>query len=492
MRSSGILMHISSLPSPYGIGALGKSAYDFVDFAAAAKQSYWQILPLGPTGLGDSPYQSFSTFAGNPYFIDLDLLCDDGLLERDDIKKIRWRRRKTKVHYPALYRRRFDVLLSAYARFSETANPGFGEFCESEKIWLDEYALFMAIKNAHGDVSWHEWDEPYKKRDKKTLGEFRKDHGGEIDFWKFTQFIFDRQWRALKDYANQKGIKIIGDMPIYVADDSADVWANPELFMLGKDLVPTVVSGCPPDYFSDDGQLWGNPIYNWAVMKRQKYRWWTERLKKEFERCDAVRLDHFRGFESYYVLDYGAKTARDGRWVKGPGQGLFDTIKKELGDVEIIAENLGLLTCEVRDFHNSVGYPGMRVLQFGFESDDRNNENMPHNIDSNNVVYAGTHDNPTVREWYRRLSRWDRKFCKNYIGETGSTRDFVWAFIEQVHSTAADISIISMQDYLGLGARARMNRPSTTGRNWQWRAKPGDFDPKLSSKIATVTELYLR
>ncbi len=491
MRASGILMHISSLPSPYGIGTMGKAAYAFVDFLKAAKQTYWQILPLGPTSLGDSPYQSFSSHAGNPYFIDLDMLCDAGFLQPNEVRTRNWGVSPAKVDYATLYENRFHVLRIAFARFCDAPKPGYRSFCRREAGWLDDYALFMALKQAHGDVTWHDWPTAYRQRDAKAIQSFAKAHEQDITFWKFLQFQFDQQWSALKAYANQNGIRVIGDLPIYVADDSADVWANPDLFDLDADLCPNLVAGCPPDGFTKTGQLWGNPVYNWKEMKRQHYRWWIDRLRKSLALCDLVRIDHFRGLESYYALPHGAKTAEHGIWKKGPGRDLFRAIHAALGDVDLIAENLGLLTPAVRKLHLDTGYPGMRVLQFAFGAHDVHNENLPHNIEPNNIVYAGTHDNPTIAQWIDGLSEQDRVFCLEYMHRS-DTVDFIWDFIQMVHATRGEVSIITMQDYLELGAEARMNLPATIGGNWEWRAKPGECSRALAKKIAHVTKLYER
>lgn len=493
MRQSGILLHITSLPSPYGIGTFGKAAYAFVDFLRNAKQTYWQILPLGMTSYGDSPYQSFSTFAGNPYFIDLDLLCKEGLLKTADYRRLQWGNCLTHIDYEIIYKQRYAVLQIAYQRFIKQLEkqPEYLAFCKAEQDWLDDYAVFMAVKAMHGGISWHDWEAPYQTRDQKTMTAFRKTHKEKIDFWKFLQFQFFRQWFALKKYANDNGIFIIGDLPIYVADDSVDVWANPELFDLSEDLQPRVVAGCPPDGFTKNGQLWGNPVYNWHEMKKNNYSWWIERIRKNAALCDMIRLDHFRGFENYYVIPRGAETAEHGKWKKGPGFAMFDAVRSALGDVNIIAENLGMLTPRVRKLHRQTGYPGMRVLQFGFGADDVQNENLPHNISENNVAYAGTHDNPTILQWLHQMNPRDKAFCLDYMN-VEDERDFVWKFIKLVHSTRAHISMITMQDYLELGASARMNCPATTQNNWQWRAARKDFNKRLCKRIAHITALYGR
>lgn len=491
MRSSGILMHISSLPSPYGIGTFGREAYAFVDFLEKADQSYWQILPLGCTSYGDSPYQSFSTFAGNPYFIDLDTLRDEGLLQASEYADIPWGKEPGRVDYTALHSHRFSVLRRAFARFN-IDNADFRYFCEKEASWLYDFARFMALKSLHKDHSWHRWEKPYRTRDKAALSAFETAHADDIEFWLFVQYKFFQQWYRVKDYANQSGIRIVGDLPIYVADDSADVWANPTLFDLDKNLRPSFVAGVPPDAFSADGQLWGNPVYDWAEMRAQDYRWWVERMRMASSIYDVVRLDHFRGFESYYTLPFSAKNAVNGIWKDGPGIELFQSLQNELGGIEIIAENLGYLTPGVRLLHEATGYPGMNVLQFAFAAGDYQNENLPHNIGPNNVAYAGTHDNDTVAGWLASLSPQDRDYCLEYMN-LSSEEDFVWKFMKLALATPATLAVLTMQDCLDLGSEARMNIPSTLFGNWQWRALPGDTaDDALAARIADITRLYGR
>ena len=489
MRSSGILLHISSLPSPYGIGTFGKAAYEFVDFLKNAGQVYWQILPLGPTGYGNSPYQSYSAFAGNPYFIDLDMLCDEGLLTTDECSAIRWVRKARRVDYDALCEHRLPVLRLAYARFG--ADSGYSVFCKKEAYWLDGYALFMAIKQTQSGASWDEWEAGLKNRKKRVLADFCRENITEIEFWRFLQYQFHKQWARLKGYANQCGIKIFGDLPIYVSYDSADVWENTQLFVLDKNLKPTLVAGCPPDAYTETGQLWGNPVYNWGEVKKGGYRWWITRMKKQAELCDAVRLDHFRGYESFYAIPSKDKTAENGSWITGPGIELFKQLDKQVRGMEIIAENLGVLTPEVYALHEAAGYHGMRLLHFGFDAQKPDSEHLPHNIEANNVVYTGTHDNMTTKQWFWSLSRKDRKYCLRYMGcVTGY--DFVWRFIRLALSARAKLAVIAMQDYLILGAKARMNCPGTVRNNWQWRAKRSDFTPKLAEKINSTVSQFGR
>lgn len=490
MRKSGLLMHISSLPSPYGIGSFGREAYDFVDFLKKSGQSYWQILPLGCTGYGDSPYQSFSTFAGNPYFIDLDMLRDDGLLEQGEYTAVNWGADSRFVNYGALYENRLAILRRAHSRFNDD-NADFRYFCEREAFWLYDFALFMALKSLHSDAPWHSWEAAYQQRQTAALSDLESQHAADVSFWLFVQYKFFQQWFWLKDYANQNGIQIIGDLPIYVADDSADTWANPTLFDLDDNGRPNFVAGVPPDAFSADGQLWGNPLYNWDEMAAHDYRWWVERLRMAFSVYDLTRLDHFRGFESYYALPHDAPNAVHGVWKDGPGIEFFQVIREQLGDVKIIAENLGYLTPAVRVLHEETGFPGMNVLHFAFGADDYQNENLPHNIHPHTIAYAGTHDNDTTAGWLSSLSARDKDYCLDYMN-LDDEQDFVWHFIKLVLSTSANLAVLTMQDCLGLGSEARMNRPATLTDNWHWRAQPGDFSDDLARRIAHITHLYGR
>lgn len=490
MRTSGLLLSVSSLPSPYGIGAFGAAAYRFVDFLVEARQSHWQILPLGCTGYADSPYQSFSTFAGNPYFIDLDLLCDEGLLTPNECSGVDWGGDARRVDYGALHEHRFNVLYLAYGRFDKTSDA-FKDFCDKQAYWLDDFALFMALKHAQGGVSWQQWPQPYRLRQPKEMAGFAARHTDEIGFWRFTQFQFFKQWHRLKAYANRRGVTLIGDLPIYVADDSADVWANPALFALDDDRRPLLVAGVPPDAFSADGQLWGNPVYNWDEMARRGYDWWIARMRMACDTCDIVRLDHFRGVEQYYVLPAGAANAVGGSWRQGPGMALFEALQAALGPLPLIAENLGYLTHGTRQLHDDSGYPGMRVLQFGFSAGDHDNENLPHNVGVNNVVYAGTHDNDTTAGWLAALPPADRAHLLDYLGIRDGA-GLVWQLLRAVLATHARCAVLTMQDCLQLGPEARMNTPSTLDGNWQWRALDSDFDPTLAKRLAQMTQLYGR
>ncbi|MCB2288676.1 4-alpha-glucanotransferase [Clostridium sp. CS001] len=489
-RSSGILMHITSLPSQYGIGTFGREAYEFVDFLVKAGQKYWQILPLGSTGFGDSPYQSFSAFAGNPYFIDLDFLNKEGLLKKEDYNTLDFGDNPEKVEYEKIFNNRMHVLRIAFNKSKGRYKFKIEKFKEEHSHWLEDYALYMAIKYKFGLISWQHWDNDIKLREKKALKRYKEQLREEIDFWVFLQYLFFKQYKDLKQYANSNGIKIIGDIPIYVAEDSADTWANSEIFLLDEAKKPTVVSGCPPDAFSETGQLWGNPIYNWEVLEGQGYKWWIERIRANSKLYDVTRIDHFRGFESYWEIPYGDENAVKGTWVKGPGIKLFDAIKGALGKINIIAEDLGFLTEKVIDFRIKSGYPGMKVLQFAFDSKEES-DYLPHNYDKNCVVYTGTHDNDTVNGWLKNTNVQDVAFASEYLRlneEEGEN----WGFISGALSSVGVLAVAQMQDYLGLGEEARMNIPSTLGGNWQWRVKKEALSDDLSEKICKVTKIYGR
>ena len=492
MRASGVLMHISSLPSDYGIGTLGKAAYNFVDFLYEAKQTYWQILPICPTSYGDSPYQSFSTHAGNPYFIDLDMLYEDGLLKKSDYSKIKWDYEKGKVDYANLYEKRFPVLRKAFENFRNTDLTAFNKFLEENDSWISNYGLFMSIKASFSGKPWLEWEDGLKKRDPHSLWIFKSSHEDDVMFWEFLQFKFFEQWFKLKEYANSKGIKIIGDIPIYVAMDSADVWVYFDLFDLDEELAPKTVAGCPPDAFSETGQLWGNPIYNWNRHKETDYSWWIDRLKASMQFFDKVRIDHFRGFDEYYAIPYGDETAENGEWKKGPGTEFFDFLKTKFEKLPIIAEDLGLLTPSVLQMLSESGFPGMKVLEFAFDPDESSCY-LPYNYDKNCVVYIGTHDNDTLIGWKNSIDKRTLEFCRKYLMiDSDNDSDFVWSFIKSAFACVGDTVIIQMQDYLELGTEARMNTPSTSMGNWCWRASKRDFTKKLAAKIADITDTYGR
>lgn len=490
MRRSGILMAVSSIPSKYGIGAFSKEAYAFVDFLAAAGQKLWQILPLGPTGYGDSPYQSFSTFAGNPYFIDLEALIAEGWLTKKDCEGFDFGDDEAYVDYEKIYLARFSVLRLAFENSRIEQNDEFLKFCEENAYWLADYALYMAVKNSFDGKSWTEWDEDIKLRKEAALSHYRKLYAQEILFYEFQQFLFAKQWQALKAYANEKKIKIVGDIPIYVALDSADTWANPELFQLDETCTPTAVAGCPPDAFSATGQLWGNPLYRWEYHKETGYKWWIRRIAHCYKLYDIVRIDHFRGFDEYYSIPYGDPTAEFGKWEQGPGYEIFKALKLALGRIEVIAEDLGFLTPSVIKLVKKTGYPGMKVLQFAFDSREES-DYLPHNYTQNCVVYTGTHDNETTAGWFESCDRRDRNFAKRYLNIRGK-KDIHWTFIRAALSSVADTAVIPMQDYLGLLNEARMNTPSTLGNNWKWRMAPDACTPELAQQIYTMVKLYGR
>ncbi len=488
MRESGILMHISSLPSPYGIGTLGKAAYEFVDFLKAAHQHYWQVLPVNPTSYGDSPYQSPSAFAGNPYFIDLDLLCEEGLLERREIENYFFGENPACVDYGRIFENRYPVLRTAFARFEPDGE--YQAFVEKNSDWLSDYALYMAVKEHNHFKCWLYWDEDIRMREPDAVKEYREKLSRNIEFYQFLQYEFYKQWANLKRYANENGIKLIGDMPIYVALDSSEVWTEGELFLLDENKFPIKVAGCPPDAFAPKGQLWGNPLYDWERMQKEGYAWWIRRISMAMELYDMVRIDHFRGFESYYTIAYGREDATEGTWEKGPGIELFDAVKRALGDVNIIAEDLGFLTPQVHTMLEESGYPGMKVLQFAFDPYD-DSEYLPHNYTRRCIAYTGTHDNDTILGWYDSANPEERRFASEYL-HADRRVDFPDAFIRCVMSSVSDIVIVPIQDYLGLGSQARMNTPSTLGGNWTFRVRRQQLGEDVLWRIAQITSVYRR
>lgn len=489
MRTSGILMHITSLPGPYGVGTMGKQAYAFVDFLKEAGQSVWQILPLTPTGYGDSPYQSCSTYAGNHYLIDLPTLVEEGLLKREELEEIQWCSREEKADFGLLYRSRLKVLRLAYGRF--TPGEKYVRFCRDNESWLPEFALFMALKDHFGGKPWYDWDAPLKLREPEALSRAKAERKEDIGFYCFVQYLFDIQWRALRSYAKKSGIRIVGDVPIYVPLDSADVWSSPELFQLDEDRNPTAVAGCPPDAFSADGQLWGNPLYRWDVHKKENYAWWIRRLAAAGERYDVVRMDHFRGFEAYWSVPYGDKTAKNGKWIKGPGMDFLNAVRAALPNLDMIAEDLGFLTQEVLDLRDASGYPGMKVLQFAFDSREPSNY-LPHTYERNTVCYTGTHDNMTTRQWLETGTEEMVRYASDYMRLT-EEEGMAWGVIRTAMSSVSDLCVIPMQDYLNLGGEARMNFPGTlSDSNWTWRAKDGMITKSLAKKIREITGLYDR
>ena len=490
MRRSGILLPISSLPSRYGIGTFSKEAYEFIDFLKNAGQSFWQILPLGPTGYGDSPYQSFSTFAGNPYYIDLDNLVEEGLLTKKECKKYDFGKDEDKVDYEKIYLSRFKLLKTAFLNSKIETDEEFNEFISENKFWLDDYALYMSVKNYFNGKSFAQWDEDIKMREPKAMKNYRQEFSQEILFYQFQQFLFSRQWMKLKEYANQHGIEIIGDIPIYVAFDSADTWANPELFQFDETCTPIAVAGCPPDAFSATGQLWGNPLYEWEYHKKTGYEWWKKRITYCYKLYDVVRIDHFRGFDEYYAIPFGDPTAEFGKWEKGPGITIFNELKTVIGKKQVIAEDLGFLTKSVIRLVKKTGYPGMKILQFAFDSREES-DYLPHNYGKNSVVYTGTHDNQTTVGWYETLDKKDKGFAKRYL-DIKSGKNVVWTFIRAALSSVADTAVIPMQDYLELDDHARMNTPSTLGHNWRFRMKKEALTEELALKILNLTKLYGR
>ena len=489
MRCSGILMHITSLPGPYGIGTMGKQAYEFIDFLESAGQSCWQILPLNPTGYGDSPYQSCSTFAGNHYLIDLDTLIAEGLLLPEEVAGIRWNDIDTRVDFGLLYDNRLNVLNLAYSRFAGSGD--FDRFCAENSSWLPDFSLFMALKYQCGGKPWYQWDRALKFREPEALEKARKELAEEIRFQSFVQYLFFKQWKALRDYAHGKGIRIIGDVPIYVPYDSVDVWMDTYLFQLDEDLNPTAVAGCPPDGFSAEGQLWGNPLYRWDILKEQNYAWWIRRLAAAGELYDMVRMDHFRGFESYWSVPFGDDTAQNGHWVKGPGMDLINAVKEGLPNLAIIAEDLGFLTPEVLQLRDDSGFPGMKVLEFAFDSKEPSNY-MPYTYTPNTVCYTGTHDNMTMRQWFDAADPSDIQDAKDYM-DISDDADLVWGMIRMGLASVSDLCIIQMQDFLDLGAEARMNFPGTlSDLNWTWRAKDDIINKSLADRVRKLTEIYGR
>lgn len=490
MRSSGVLMHISSLPSPYGIGTMGREARKFADFLEKSGQKYWQILPICPTSYGDSPYQSFSSFAGNPYFIDLEYLCKEKLLTKAECESFPWGRDLKSVDYGVMYESRYRLLKKAYERFGRKMPDDFLAFCEKEADWLSDYALFMALKDANGGAAWFFWDAELKTREPQALAGAREKYANDIRFYQMLQYLFFKQWWELKAYVNGKGIEIIGDVPIYVAGDSADVWANPKEFYLDENLDPIDVAGCPPDAFSEDGQLWGNPLFRWDVMKENGYDWWTKRVAAMSKLYDIVRIDHFRGFDSYYAIPAADDTAKNGEWRSGPGMDLFRVLEKKLGKLNIIVEDLGFLTPSVLKLVEDSGFPGMKVIQFAFDSREGSNY-LPHTYTKHCVVYTGTHDNDTLLGWMKTAPKASVKFAKDYLNLT-EQEGYNWGMMRGAWSSVADIAVVPMQDLIGLDSKARMNTPSTVGGNWQWRALKEQITGKLAKRLYGYMQMYGR
>lgn len=492
-RVAGILMPITSLPSPYGIGTIGKEAREFADFLAKAGQTVWQILPAGPTSYGDSPYQSFSTYAGNPYMIDLDTLVEEELLTKEQLDAIDWGYSNTEIDYEKIYNNRFVVLEKAYKVYVQDYELDvFEEFKEENAHWLDDYALYMAVKKSFGMRAWTEWDdEDIKLRKAAAIKKYTKKYAEDIDFWKWVQFKFYEQWYDFREYVNELGIQILGDMPIYVAMDSADTWANPEVFWLDKENAPVCVAGCPPDYFSETGQLWGNPLYDWDYLKKTDYEWWFNRIAAAANLYDITRIDHFRAFASYYAIPYPAENAINGSWMEGPRMDFFNKMKDALGEIPIVAEDLGTMTPDVVELLEDSGFPGMKVLEFAFDDCDMENDYLPHNYTENCVVYTGTHDNDTLNGWLEIATEEAVAFARDYCKMTDD-EPFNWGIIRTAYASKADYCVIQMQDILGLGSEARINIPSTLGGNWVWRIEDGVLTEELAQKLVYLSDTYGR
>ena len=493
-RSSGILFHPTSLPGKYGIGTLGKEAYAFIDFLKKSRQKLWQIFPLGPTGYGDSPYQSFSSFAGNPYLIDFDLLIEAHLLSEEDLRDVFFGDNEEYIDYGAIYNQKYPLLRRAYENFKSSDNHEMRENLEHFKrenaSWLNDYSLYISLKNHFNGLPWNEWAHDIKNREHGAMEHYRNELADDIEYHNFIQFLFFKQWGDVKRYANENGIKIIGDIPIFVAADSSDAWANPEIFLFDEERKPVKVAGVPPDYFSATGQLWGNPLYNWQKLKESNYSWWVERVRANLSTCDIIRIDHFRGFEAYWAVPYGDDTAINGQWEPGPGIDLFNAIKSQLGELPIIAEDLGLMTQGVIDLREATGFPGMKILGFAFDSGEEN-DYLPHTYTKNCVVYTGTHDNDTLIGWFQKAKEEDRQFARDYLNSR-SDDEIHWDAIRGAWSSVANMAISPVQDFLGLGSEARINTPGVAAGNWQWRLKHGVLTDELAERIAKLTKVYSR
>jgi len=493
-RSSGILFHPTSLPGKYGIGTLGKEAYAFIDFLKKSRQKLWQIFPLGPTGYGDSPYQSFSSFAGNPYLIDFDLLIEAHLLSEEDLRDVFFGDNEEYIDYGAIYNQKYPLLRKAYENFKSSDNHEMRENLEDFKrenaSWLNDYSLYISLKNHFNGLPWNEWAHDIKNREHGAMEHYRNELADDIEYHNFIQFLFFKQWGDVKRYANENGIKIIGDIPIFVAADSSDAWANPEIFLFDEERKPVKVAGVPPDYFSATGQLWGNPLYNWQKLKETNYSWWVERVRANLSTCDIIRIDHFRGFEAYWAVPYGDDTAINGQWEPGPGIDLFNAIKSQLGELPIIAEDLGLMTQGVIDLREATGFPGMKILGFAFDSGEEN-DYLPHTYTKNCVVYTGTHDNDTLIGWFQKAKEEDRQFARDYLNSR-SDDEIHWDAIRGAWSSVANMAISPVQDFLGLGSEARINTPGVAAGNWQWRLRHEVLTDELAERIAKLTRVYSR
>ena len=493
-RSSGVLLPIFSLPSPHGIGCFSKDAYDFVDFLKKAGQTYWQILPIGVTGYGNSPYQLLSSFAGNSYFIDLDELRNEGLLKDEEFEEFQFDPQSNQIDYDTVYDMRRTLLRKAFSRskgqFEDTEE--YGKFIDENKSWIHDYALYMALRKHNDHKGWIEWDEDIRLRKSDAIKHYTALYSEDILYYLWQQFIFFRQWFRLKEYANENGVKIIGDIPIYVGYDSADCWAATKYFDLDENLKPNNVAGCPPDYFSPTGQMWGNPLYRWDELEKDGYGWWFDRIKYNFRYYDVIRIDHFRGFDSYYSIPAKDENAMNGVWLKGPGIDFFKGLEKAIGKREFIAEDLGTLTDSVKELVKETGFPGMKVLQFAFNADD-NSDYLPHNYyDRNCVVYTGTHDNDTIRSWYHSLNESDISFVQNYTESPFTEETAAYCLITLAQRSIANLCVVPLQDYLNFGADARINTPGTLGNNWMWKLRKGEYSDELAMKMKKNCEMFRR
>lgn len=493
-RGSGILMHVSSLPGEMGIGDFGKTAYEFIDFLKSSNQKFWQILPLGPTGYGNSPYQSFSSFAGNPYFIDLEFLKEKGFLKEEDLSDLKKNNNPKFVDYGFIYLEKMRVLRKAYDNYCFLNKKlDMANFKKENCFWLEDYALYMVLKKKFDYKSWEDWPIEFKNKDIETIKQEKEKQKDEIEFYVFLQYLFYFQWEKLKSYSNLNGIKIIGDLPIFVALDSSDIWANSGIFLLDENRNPLKVSGCPPDFFSEKGQLWGNPLYDWDKMKKDKFAWWVSRIGHCFKLYDAVRLDHFRGFEAYWEIPANSEDAIGGSWKKGPGIELFREIYNSLGKRDIIAEDLGFISPEVKELLLKTGFPGMKVLLFAFDSKS-DSDYLPHKYNENSIAYVGTHDNDTVVGWYENINIDDKNYCDKYFKKLNLIRsqEINWKFIEAAWSSNSVVSIVQMQDLIGLDNLARMNKPATNNGNWSWRLEKKFLTQELSQRLKEITTIYKR
>lgn len=491
-RSAGILMPISSLPSPYGIGTFGKSAYEFVDNLVTARQKFWQVLPLGPTSFGDSPYASFSAFAGNPYFIDLDILVEEGLLDREYVNSFMWKLEDQYVDYGLIYSSRFKVLKTAFENSNHKDSEEYKAFLKENKHWLEDYCLYSACKNKFDGTSWVEWEEEIKFRKPEAIQSIKEELHSDIEFYKFIQFKFFEQWNQLKKYANEKEIEIIGDIPIYLAMDSSDVWQHTDLFQLDKKLNPKKIAGVPPDAFSDTGQRWGNPLYDWEKMESEDFSWWKERMEHSAKLYDVIRIDHFIGMVKYYAIPAEDEDARNGKWEKGPGLKLIHAINQSIGDKKIIAEDLGVKMPEVVEILEKSGYPGMKVLEFAFDG-NRRNDHLPYNWIPNIVAYGGTHDNDTLMGYFTGLQHWELGYIREYMEcREGTIEDLVDKIFKTAYASVADLIIFQMQDVLKIGNIGRMNLPSSMGTNWRWRMLQGQFGPQEIERLRYLCDIYGR